>query len=259
MHTQPQAPDSGATITRISDSEWQAEAAGRVIGHGGAWQRPDGRVFLGIDVWQRERVFDALAQAMLAALPRPLYTLVDAADPTLTAGWQRTGFATEHREWHLLLRTDPQVSGLDSPPPADLTILPAGAAEPGPLGELDRAIRSELGSWRDMPADVWPRLAGDTVLDPENYAVAVRSGRYVGLIRSVAVRRSPRIALLAVRAEQQRQGIARALLTHTLDSLHRRGIDSATTDVKEANAAATALFDGIGARRATCTLELVLR
>jgi ribosomal protein S18 acetylase RimI-like enzyme len=62
-----------------------------------------------------------------------------------------------------------------------------------------------------------------------------------------------------VRADRRRRGIARALLAHVLGALHRCGIERASTDVNEANAAATALFEGIGARRASSNLELILR
>ena len=40
-------------------------------------------------------------------------------------------------------------------------------------------------------------------------------------------------------------------------SLHQAGIETASAEVNEANEAATALFEGIGARRANSTLELV--
>ena len=53
--------------------------------------------------------------------------------------------------------------------------------------------------------------------------------------------------------------IARALLAEVLGSLHRRGIGTASAEVNESNGAAMALFEGIGARRASSNLELVLR
>ena len=62
-----------------------------------------------------------------------------------------------------------------------------------------------------------------------------------------------------MRAERQRRGIARALLAHALGALHHLGRETACAEVTESNVAATALFEGIGARRTGSNLELVLR
>jgi ribosomal protein S18 acetylase RimI-like enzyme len=97
------------------------------------------------------------------------------------------------------------------------------------------------------------------VVDPSTYAVATRSGRYVGLIRVTQVRRLPRISLVAVRAGERRRGVARALLGHALGVLHDRGIETASAELNESNTAAVALFDGFGARCVGSNLELVLR
>jgi ribosomal protein S18 acetylase RimI-like enzyme len=107
-----------------------------------------------------------------------------------------------------------------------------------------------------MPAEVIPRPEGDTVVDPSKYAVAAAPDRYLGLIRVVIPIR-PRIGLLAVRAGEQRRGIARALTAHALETLHRSGFGSAWTEVQESNEAAVALFEGIGARLMGSNLELV--
>jgi hypothetical protein len=44
-----------------------------------------------------------------------------------------------------------------------------------------------------------------------------------------------------------------------LGSLHHCGIETASAEVDESNGAAMALFEGVGARRASSNLELVLR
>jgi ribosomal protein S18 acetylase RimI-like enzyme len=106
-----------------------------------------------------------------------------------------------------------------------------------------------------MPAEVLAL----PVLDPSKYAVAAQPGQYVGLLRVATVTRLPRIGLIAVRADRQRRGIARALLAHALGALHRIGKETASAEVTESNVAATALFEGIGARRTGSNLELVLR
>lgn len=256
-----------AVITRVAEGQWQALEGDQVVGCGETWRRLDGRLFISIDSWHGA-VFGQLADAMLADLPKPLYTMVDEADTELTSHWQRVGFTTRRREWQCLVPTDPQTTGLGSAlPPTDVTILPVGEAEEGPLRQLDRAIRDEVGAtlgWQEMPAEVLTHPEGTTAPDPSQYAVpakhavAVRSGAYVGLIRVTGTPRLPRIGLIAVRADHQRRGIARALLTQALGTLHNSGITTASAEVNESNEAATALFAGIGVQRLSSNLELEL-
>jgi ribosomal protein S18 acetylase RimI-like enzyme len=259
------APDAGehmVEITRVADRHWHALEDDRVVGRGEAWSRPDGRVFLSIDAWHGA-VFDRLAEVMLADLPGPLYTVVEETDLELRSHWERAGFVTGRREWEYLVATDPQVTGLDPAlPPSDVTIVAVGKAKRDLLRELDRAVREEVEAsvgWQTMPAEVLPRLDEAMVLDPSKYAVAAQSDRYVGLIRLAHIPRQPRIGLIAVRADQHRRGIARALLAHVLGSLHRCGIHYATSEVDESNLAAVALFEGINARRVGSNLDLVCR
>ncbi|MEU9591779.1 GNAT family N-acetyltransferase [Streptomyces sp. NPDC048193] len=262
MNTKPHTsgPSGNAVIiTRVADGQWHALDDDLVVGRGHAQHRPDGRLFVTIDAWHTT-AFDRLAEAMPAELPPPLYTVVDAADIELIAAWQRAGFTIGRREWEYVVPTDPRATGLGAVlPPSGVTIVPAGRADEGLLRELDRAIRDEIGTtvgWRSMPAEVIARPEGDTVVDPSKYAVAAAHDRYLGLIRVVNPVR-PRIGLLAVRAGERRRGIARALMAHTLGALHRSGTGSAWTEIHEANRAAAALFEGIGARPLGSNLELV--
>ncbi|MFG1641242.1 GNAT family N-acetyltransferase [Amycolatopsis sp. NPDC049252] len=237
-----------AVVTRVAERHWHALEDDLVVGRGEASRRPDGRTFLSIDAWHGA-VFDHLAEAMLRDLPRPLHTVVDEADLDLTTDWLRAGFSIRRREWEYVV---PTRAG-ETPP--DVTVIPVGEAEEKPLKELDRVIRAEVErtvGWQEMPAEV------RSVLDPSRYAVAARGGDYAGLVRVVPLRQ-PRIGLIAVRAELRRRGIARALLAHVLDSLYHKGIETASAEVNEANAAATALFESFGARRAGSNLELVIR
>jgi ribosomal protein S18 acetylase RimI-like enzyme len=250
-------------ITRVAERQWHAVEGDQVVGRGDTSRRPDGRLFLSIDSWHGA-VFDQLAEAMLTDLPRPLYTVVDESDLDLTSCWQRAGFATGRREWEYLVPTEPQVTGLGSVlPPEGVTMVPAGAAQEGPLREVYTAIRDEVDAtvgWESMPAEILGRPDGTPLLDPSKYAVAARSDRYVGLVRVTGrVTRQPRIGLLAVLSHQRRRGIARALLAHVLGSVYRSGVETAWAEVNESNGAATALFEGAGARRVSSNLELVLR
>jgi ribosomal protein S18 acetylase RimI-like enzyme len=245
-------------ITRVAPGQWHALEDDLVVGRGEASRRPDGRMFVSIDAWHGT-VFDRLAEAVLAALPRPLHTVVDEADLDLTVRWQRAGFTTRRREWGYAVPTDPRATGLGAAlRPPGVTIKAFGSVQEAPLRALDRTLRDEVAAgpgWQDMPAEVLVRPA----LDPSTCAVAAEHGRYVGLLRIATVTRLPRIGLIAVRAEHQRRGIARALLAHTLGALHHIGKESASAEVTESNAPATALFEGIGARRAGSNLELVHR
>jgi GNAT superfamily N-acetyltransferase len=290
---------STVMVTRVAEDRWEATGDdGIVVGQGDVSRRPDGRLFLSVDVWQ-DAAFDPLAAAMLAELPAPLHTLVGDEEHERRSGWERLGFTLGRREWAYDLPTGPRGTGLgDVPLPAGVTILPAGEADEGRLRALDRAIREEVEAtvgWRTMPAELVAGPPGDTVVDPSKYAVAVRDGAgarggnsyrdgdghrdggsdhgpgsgpgldhglglggtYVGQVRVVRVRRRARVGLVAVRAEERRSGIGRALLAHALDALGRDGVGSAWAEVDASHTAATALVEGAGARRAGAYLELV--
>lgn len=259
MNTRPFPPGPTAVvITRVADGQWHALDDDRVVGRGYADHRPDGRLFVSIDAWH-DPIFDRLAEAMLAELPAPLYTVVDEADVDLTASWQRAGFTVRRREWEYDVPTNPEVTGPVNVPPG-VTIVPAGQADESLLRAVDRAIRAEVeatvGWWQSMPAEVVHRAEDDTIVDPSKYAVAAAPDRYLGLVRVITTTR-PRVGLVAVRAGEQRRGIARALLAHALGTLHRNGFPTAWAEVHESNHAATALFKGIGARAVSSNLELV--
>jgi ribosomal protein S18 acetylase RimI-like enzyme len=254
--------DHAVVVTQVADTQWHAIEDDQVVGRGHASRRPDGRIFLSIDSWH-DAVFDRLADVMLSDLPEPLYTVVDEADIDLTSSWQRAGFTIRRREWEYIVPTDPRITRLDPVlPPAGVRIVPVGAAEETPLREVYHAIRDEVEAavgWDSMPAEVLARPDGTALFDAAKYAVAAEPDRYVGLVRVVPRRRHTRIGLIAVRADACRRGIARALLAHVLGALYRCGIETAAAEIDEANRAALALFEGIGARRATSNLELVRR
>ncbi len=247
-------------ITRVADRHWHALHDDEVVGRAEAWRRPDGRLFLGIDSWD-DLVFDRLAEVMVAQLPKPLYTVVDAAETELTLRWQGSGFMIRRREWEYVVPTNPQHTGLGSALlPPGVAIVPVGKADEHLLHELDRTVRAEVAAglgWDAMPAEVLAGPPGSHIIDPSKYAAAALDGRYVGLIRLAMITRQPRIGLIAVRETQQRQGIARALLAHVLGALHACGTETALAEVDENNRAALALFESAGARRSGSNLELV--
>jgi GNAT superfamily N-acetyltransferase len=244
-------------IDRVDETRWQAVADERIVGHGDVSRRPDGRLFLSIDVWQ-DQAFDPLATAMLGDLPGAvLHTLVGGEDAEQTARWERAGFAVERREWEYLM---PTRTGAAPAAAEGVAILPAGTADEGLLRALDTEIRAQVEAavgWHTMPAELRPCPPGDTLIDPSLYAVAVVDGDYAGLIRVVSRGRRARIGLLAVRAELRRRGAGRSLLGHALATLAEAGIDTAWTEIDQANPAAVALFEQFGARRTGHLAELV--
>ncbi|NUT95814.1 MAG: GNAT family N-acetyltransferase [Saccharothrix sp.] len=214
------AGDPAVEITRTGPGLWQALDDGRVAGRGEVTTRPDGRVFLTVDAWHRS-VFDRLAETVLADLPGPLHTVVDGADQELVAVWHDVGFTLGRREWDYVLPTSPE----PALPPAGVTLRPAD------------------------------ELARQDCAYPASGVVAVEGGESVGEIRVIRVR-VDRIDLVSVLPAHRRRGIARALVAHALGVLHRAGAERAYAYVDEADAAATALFEGFG-DRTTSTLELV--
>ncbi|MFX0579391.1 GNAT family N-acetyltransferase [Nocardia nepalensis] len=264
MNTKPFVSGPGenvVSITRVADGQWHAidDRLQVVVGRTFAERRSDGRLFVSIDAWH-DATFDLLAEAMVAGLPAPLYTVVDEADVDLTACWRRAGFTVRRREWEYLVPTDPRVTGLeDVLPPSDVRILPAGEVDESLLRAVDAAIRAEVEAtvgWLSMPAEVIARPEGDTIGDLSMYAVAAAPDRYLGLIRVETVNQ-PRIGLVAVRAGEQRRGIARALVAHALGTLHRSGVGEVWSEVHESNQPASALFEGLGVRPVSSNLELV--
>ncbi|MER7250400.1 GNAT family N-acetyltransferase [Kribbella sp. NPDC000426] len=240
------------TLSRVADNQWHAIENDLVVGRGHAARRLDGRTFLSIDTW-RDAVFDRLAAAMLADQSAPQYTVVDETDRELTANWERAGFARARRESEFVVPTE--VTPVEAPAGVIIT-----TASEAPLRELDRAIRAEVEAtvgWQTMPAEVLPWQGGARPLDPSTCTIATKDGRYVGMVRVATRTRRPRIGLVAVLTAERRHGIARALLTQTLSGLHHAGFEAATAEVDETNAAALALFEGLGAERTGGSVELI--
>ncbi|MGY2061226.1 hypothetical protein ACW9HQ_40685, partial [Nocardia gipuzkoensis] len=162
---------NSTAITRMGPTLWHAVAEDRVVGRGEASRRPDGRVFLSIDSW-RDTDFDRLAAAMLPELSTPVYTVVDEVDTDLRTAWERAGFTVRRREWEYFAAIGPQPDSI----PADVTILPLGAAEPEPLRSAYATIRAEIDAtlgWDRMPDEVVGCPDGTMAIDPARCAVAM--------------------------------------------------------------------------------------
>jgi ribosomal protein S18 acetylase RimI-like enzyme len=252
-------------IARITpDVHWHALEDDVVVGRGHALHRPDGRVFLSVDTW-RDDVFEVLAEAMVADLRRPVYTVVDEDDREVLARWSSRGFLDHRREVEYVLPTavDSTGPGADGRPPAPGTwILVAGEIDEARLLELDGRLREDIDAasgWERMPAQFVHAFADRATVDTSHYVVAVQDGDYAGLARISGPPRRPRLGLVAVRSPYRRRGLARALLAAAFRPLHERGIRQVSAEVDEANKAAIALVTGLGAIQLGTALELVRR
>ncbi|WP_405106677.1 GNAT family N-acetyltransferase [Micromonospora sp. NBC_01405] len=206
-------------ITRVAADQWHAVEDDLVVGRGDTMRRPDGRMFISIDAWH-DAVFDRLAGAMLAELPAPLHTMVDADDSDTTSNWRRAGFATQRRErQYLLVPIEAQTTAR---PPTGVTL-----------------------------------TGGEGVFHAEVEGAEVGVIRVLPLMREDGTPRIGRFVSIEVRADQRRRGIGRALLVHALGALHAGGFEIATVDVDETDVAAISLLEGVGARRASSSLELI--
>lgn len=211
-------PTPDPVITRVATDQWHAVDDDLVVGRGDTSRRPDGRLFISVDAWH-DAVFDRLAAAVLAELPAPLYTVVDAGDSDATTNWRRAGFTVHRRERQYLLM--PAEAQTTAPPPAGLAF-----------------------------------SDGDHVFHAEAGGAEVGVIRVTPLLRTDGTPRIARIVAIEVRADQRRRGIGRALLVHALSALHDRGFGIASADVDETDTAAIQLLEGIGARHASSSLEL---
>ena len=212
-------PTPDPVITRVSDDQWHALEDDLVIGRGDTMRRSDGRPFISIDAWH-DAVFDRLAAVMLAELTAPLYTVVDADDSETTSGWRRAGFADHRRErQYVLVPGEAQTTAA----------LPAGVSFTG----------------------------GEDVFRAEAEGAEVGVIRVLPSMRGNGTPRVARLVSIEVSADQRRRGIGRALLVHALGDLHARGFGIASTDVDESDTAAILLLEGVGARRASSSLELM--
>ncbi|WP_433342976.1 N-acetyltransferase family protein [Micromonospora sp. CA-111912] len=206
-------------ITRVAADQWHAVEDDLVVGRGDTMRRSDGRMFISIDTWH-DAVFDRLAAAMLAELPAPLYTMVDADDSDTNSNWRRAGFAVHRRErQYLLVPTEAQTTAR---PPTGVTL-----------------------------------TGGDGVFHAEVEGAEVGVLRVLPSMRENGTPRIARFVSVEVRADQRRRGIGRALLVHALGALHACGFNIASVDVDETDTAAIPLLEGVGARRASSSLELI--
>jgi ribosomal-protein-alanine N-acetyltransferase len=120
---------------------------------------------------------------------------------------------------------------------AHYRVRPAAAADVDALHAIERAVFSDpwaLSDFRECLAAATPVF------------VAVRGHEVVGYVISRAAADEGEILNLAVAPAQQRQGVGRLLAQRALDDLAARGARSVYLEVRESNAAARRLYEGLG-------------
>lgn len=250
------------SVTRTDPNVWQATLGGNFAGRGDLTYWPDGRIFISIDSWH-DHVFDRLAEAMLETVPGQVYTLADSGDLDVVSSWQRAGLVVSHHWFDYTIPTEIVEAGTEAPRD-DLVFCSAEKAPLGAVAELEQSVRAELtetGGWVQTPLEVRGGTRGQLI--PDLSQCVLIGGECAGfvrvrpLFRSARLTHRVRLGLVAIRPEYRRQGLARALLRHTLVGLAQAGFHTAHAEVAERNVAAIALTQGLGAIPVATTVELV--
>ena len=256
--------DSAFRVVRAAPGlVWRALDGDQVVGSVTAVLLPNDRWFVDFS-HGGESAWRPLLAAVAANTASDLYLTADDTDVQYLRQLAGLGFTELRRESHVLIPTDPGLTGLvvTAEPPGVLFISAADAFEDD-LRLLDDALRQDVPGcegWRWDPAGFHDETFG-TDFDSKTYLVAVdeRSGRYIGLVRVWITPGLPRLGLVAVARPYRRKGVARALLAVAFRELHARGAAQVTAEMDDANTASRTLLWGLGARRTGGTVELVRR
>ena len=120
----------------------------------------------------------------------------------------------------------------------DVRIIPMTAADVPQVAEIERACFS----------DPWPE--GVLLHELENelslWLVAKSEDTVLGYLGSQSVLDEADMMNIAVRESARRQGIAKSLILALCARLHDAGVRSLTLEVRDSNAAAIALYEGLG-------------
>lgn len=200
---------------------------------------------------------DHLAQHVEPTLPHTALTYIQANAKTGQAFARKHGFEITRYLYEMTRPLDPLPALSDYP-------LPAGVELRTALPEHDRAIyhaRREafLDHWgSSLPSEAeFQAWVNDEHRDPSLYAVAWAGDEVAGLILNVisasenesSGRKRGYTDPIAVRRPWRKQGLATAMLVHSLHRLHQRGMTEAALSVDSANPnGALRIYERVGFR-----------
>jgi len=117
---------------------------------------------------------------------------------------------------------------------------------------IDRMRKEDVDAVREIDRVSFPSSwSAESYLrdlrNPNSYYIAARFGDgVVGYAGMWVIVDEAHISTLAVRSDRRRCGLGRRLLSHLIDAAHERGATEITLEVREANAAARALYESFG-------------
>ena len=120
----------------------------------------------------------------------------------------------------------------------NVRIIPMTAADVPQVAEIERACFS----------DPWPEsvLLHELENELSLWLVAKSEDTVLGYLGSQSVLDEADMMNIAVRESARRQGIAKSLILALCARLHDAGVRSLTLEVRDSNAAAIALYEGLG-------------
>lgn len=243
---------------------WVALDQGRAVGSVDTWLRPDDRMFLSF-VGRKPAVWQPLADAVVAALGRPVYSFVDTDAPEAVAGLQAANFDIELEEERFRVRFDAALARLERAwLPSGFSIHPADTVDDDRLFTLDNTLRQDTpgtDGWRGDRDWFGRELAESPPFDPSAYLVAVddSNGEYAGLARIWRNPTGPRFGLIGVLRQYRNTPIAAALMKQTLTASASWGYDTFTTETSPSNPTIHRRMHRIGAESLGRFLQMVRR
>jgi ribosomal protein S18 acetylase RimI-like enzyme len=250
------------TVVRVTPGlHWHALDDDVVAGRGYAMRRPDGRVFISVDSWVDD-TFATLAEAMIADLDAPLYTVVSVDDREHLGRWALLGFRDNRRddEYFVPVSTD-AVDLADAVLPPGFSAIGADQVDEERLLTLEQQLRQDQpghDGWASSPERFHAGVLQNRFFDPSTYLIAVHEGEYVAAVRIWNMRRHAKLSMIGVLPPFRRRGLARALLALAFRPLRERGVAGIAAEADESDPAARALLLSVGAKRTGAAVELIL-
>lgn len=243
---------------------WIAVRDGEAVGAVSSWLRPDDRMFLYF-VGHDRASYVPLTAAVVEALGRIVYTLVDAGDHEAVQALEAAGFDSELVEERFRIPFDKALGWLERAwIPSGFSIHPADTVDEDRLFTLDNTLRQDtLGTdgWRGDREWFHDELAEAPPFDPSAYLVAIDdgNGEYVGLVRIWRNQTGPRFGLVGVVRQYRNTPIAAALLKQAVTAASKWGYDAFVAEASPANKVIYPRMERIEAESMGQFLQMVRR